>query len=228
MKKINNEWKYLYKIDYRDRTLCKTNLLYTPYVNVDGSVLCIDYEINIDYQKGEIVSEELTDYFFKKEVTYLTKFQGRSWVPKLLKLEGKKIYIEFNEETLNHVLLSNKDLDSVLPDWKDQINEIMLEIDNAGYFKLALYPHSFFIGKDNKLKVLDFYTFIEKAKPLLPRKFIEGMIGKMSEHRFNEATINNDVDFRIFFNNSLNTHLLEYWGEINPFPAIYKKLITKN
>lgn len=226
--KLDNTWKYLYKIDYQDNTLCKTNLLYTPYVNNDGSILCIDYSPNFDYQKSTEVSNELIEFFFKKELKYLQEFQGKPWAPTILDINGQKIYIEFNSITLNQILMSGQDLSKVLPDWKDQLSNIIVDIDSMGYYKLALYPHSFFISNNNQLKVLDFYTFLEKSSPYISRKFIQGMIGKLSENRFNEATVGENIDFRIFFKQSLTTHLAQYWKVDNPFPEIYKSIIARN
>lgn len=220
MLKLDDTWKYLYKVDYYDQTNCNTNLLYTPYVNSDGSILCIDYSLNPDYQKDNTVTQPLVSHFFEKELSYLKQFQGKSWVPNLLQVDGTKMFIEFTGETLNHILFSNRQLDTVLPDWREQLTEIMLDIDASGFYKLALYPHSFFIGKDGRIKVLDFYTFLEKDNPYIPRKFIEDMIGHMSRHRFDEATVGELIDFSKFFKQSLTTHLDFYWKD-NPFPKIY-------
>lgn len=218
-------WKYLYKIDYSDYTLCKTNLLYTPSVNEDGSILCIDYSPNPDYQKTySPVGEDLLNFFFDKELKFIKKFQGKSWAPKLLDVQDTKIFIEFNSESLNNIVMTDRKLDQELHDWKDQLLDIMIDIDNMGYYKLALYPHSFFIGKDGKLKVLDFYTFLEKSNPLIPFDFIKGMIGNMSRHRFEEAMVGDQIDFSIFFKEALKTHLDQYWRD-NPFPYIYSKIV---
>lgn len=223
------DWNYLYKIDYNDYTLCKTNLLYTPTKNVDGSILCIDYSFDPVYQKNNnSVGQELLEFFFKKEVQYIKQFQGKSWAPKLIDIQDTKIYIEFNTESLNNIVLSNRNLDKELPGWKEQLLDIMVDIDNLGYYKLALYPHSFFIGKDGKIKVLDFYTFIEKSNPMVPYEFIKGMVGSMSRHRFEEAMLGDYVDFSIFFDEALRTHLSEYWKEYNPFPSILNQIKTKS
>lgn len=224
-----NSWNYLYKIDYHDFTLCKTNLLYTPTVNSDGSVMCIDYSHDPIYQKNNSsIGNELLEFFFEKEVRYIKQFQGNSWAPKLIDIQGTKIYIEFNVESLNNILLSNRKLDKELPNWKEQLLDIMLDIDALGYYKLALYPHSFFIGKDGNLKVLDFYTFVEKSNPMVPYEFIKGMVGNMSRHRFEEAMLGNYIDFSVFFDEALRTHLSDYWKESNPFPDILKVIKAKN
>jgi hypothetical protein len=218
------EWKYLYKIDYSSKHEVTTNMLYTPTVNEDGSIMCMLWDANSPYQnESNPLTDTLVNYCFEREVKHLKIMQQFSWAPKLLSIDGNKIYIEFNKETLNHILLTpGRSLDQECPTWKEQIFNIIKDILDAGYYKVALYPHCFFL-KDGIVKTIDFYSCVGIEERYVDRQNLEGMIGEQSVDRFNVSTVNNRVDFKKFFEITMTQFLGNTW-EDNPFPEFYKRL----
>ena len=223
---ITNDWKYLYKIA-EGGSPHTTNLLYTPMVNPEETVMCLIYDETHEYQKDSTeLTKDLIDFFFDREVKYLEIFQSYKWAPKLLDVDyvNRTIFTEFYPNTINRILLtSGRNLDLEYPDWKNQIFSMLKDIDRAGYYKMALYPHCFFFDKHSQLKTIDFYSCVEKDNCLIPRSKIEGLIGGDSIGRFDNATIDGNVNFEIFFKTTLQTHLAQRWPD-NPFPSFYEKL----
>lgn len=219
------EWTPFYKI--RNGIYSTTNLLYAPMINPEGTIMCMDWSLDNPYHTDNSKrTPELIDFFFNREVKYLMQFQEFGWAPRVyeLDLENKKIYIEWNEGTLNTLLfVNNTPIDVVCPDWKEQQYNILKDLRDTGYYKMALYPHCFFLDKNNKLKTFDFYGCVEIANPFIPRKQIEGIIGNESGSRFDSATKDGVIDFSIFFKHTLLTHLAKTWPD-NPFPDYYKRL----
>jgi hypothetical protein len=178
------------------------------------------------YQHGNTrLTKELIDFFFEREVRYLSTFQNRSWAPKLIEIDSlnRKVFIEFNNETLNHIIFTNRDLDKICPDWKEQIFNILQDIVTSGYYKMALYPHCFFIDKNNQIKTIDFYACLAQSERYLERNKIAGMIGEQSVHRFDEATNNGMIDFDFFFKQTISKHLSTAWPD-NPFVDYHKRI----
>jgi hypothetical protein len=225
-----SKWKHLYKINYEDGTKNATNMLYTPYISDDGKTLCMWYDEKNPYQvDNPEISKELVDFFYQRELSYLQKFQGYSWTPKLLDVEqhNNRIFIEFNKETLNNIVMNpDRDIIKELPNWKAQVFSILSEIDRAGYYKLALYPHCFYIGEHDELKTIDYYSFIEKDDCCIERSKIEGMIGSESTGRFDKSTVGDMINFEIFFKTTMLEHLGQRWSD-NPFPEFYERLNGK-
>jgi hypothetical protein len=221
-----DNWKYLYKIA-EGGTTHTTNLLYTPMVNLKETIMCLIYDEEHEYQKDSSgLTKDLIDFFFEREVKYLEIFQSYRWAPKLLDVNFKSrtIFTEFFPNTINRILMDkNRNLDIEYPDWKDQIFAMLKDIDQAGYYKMALYPHCFFFDKNSQLKTIDFYSCVEKDNCLIPRNKVEGLIGGDSTGRFDTATVNGNVDFEIFFKTTMLTHLAQRWPD-NPFPNFYKEL----
>lgn len=221
-------WKYLYKIDYTNKHSVPTNMLYTPLVNPEGTIMCMVWDENNEYQQSNTgLTTELINFFFEREVKYLTMSQQFSWAPKIINIDmiNRRIFIEWNTESVNHIVCTNRDLSTECPTWKEQIYKILHDLKLAGYYKLALYPHCFFITKDGIVKTIDFYSVIEKDNPFIERNLISGMIGKESTERFDQSTTDGIINFETFFKVTMLTHLGKTWIDDNPFPDFYKRLI---
>jgi len=221
-----DNWNYLYKLNYIDGRNAPTNMLYTPMTNITGDVLCMIWDSTHSYQsENKNLTQDLVEYFFKREIDHLKEMQKFHWAPRLLSIDGNKIYIEFNKETLNHILLTpGRNLNKECPNWKEQIFNIIKDTLNVGYYKLALYPHCFFL-KAGIIKTFDFYSCVGIEERYILRKQLEGMIGVDSNDRFNLSTVGDRVDFKKFFEITMTHQLNATWGDDNPFPEFYKRLI---
>lgn len=221
-----SNWNYLYKIikgnGYEN---WPTNMMYTPLLSPDNSIMCMAWDEKSEYQSSnKKLSTELINFFFEREVTHLTQFQGNSWAPRLLDINypDRKIFIEWNGKLLNHIIFKDLDLNLEFPNWKIEVQEIVRNIYNLGYYKNALYPHCFFIGEDKKLKTIDFYSCVSIQERYLPYEKLEGMIGDKSVDRFMQAKHGEMIDFKIFFENTVKTHMPKTWPD-NPFEDYYEK-----
>lgn len=221
-------WEYFYKVDYRGGHKVTTNMLYTPSVNLDRTLMCMLWDETHPYQEENTrLTKELVDFFFERELVHLNKFQKFDWAARLIEVDhdNRKIFIEFTGETFNDIL-SNPDrsLDLECPTWKEQIFKILQDIVSAGYYKMALYPHCFFLV-NGQVKTFDFYSCISKEERYIKKSIIEGLIGPESVERFETATVSGQVDFEIFFKNTLQHQLDKTWND-NPFPEFYKRLFA--
>jgi len=221
-----DNWNYFYKIvDGRPNT---TNLLYTPLINDTKDIMCMWWNETSPYQRNTRLTAGLVNFFFEREIKYLTTFQDKPWAPKLIDvdLKDRKIFIEWNKETLNTIIFTpGRNLNKECPNWKEQIFEILKDVLDSGYYKMALYPHCFFIDTNGNIKTFDMYSTIERDNPYIERQLIEGMIGDESQGRFNDSTSSGIINFKTFFKITLTDHLSKTWPD-NPFPDFYKRLIN--
>jgi len=203
-----DNWNYIYKI--RNNIKGPTNLLYTPLVNLEKTILCMDWGDTKPYHSAvKRPSAKLIDYFFQKEVELLTEFQGKYWAPTIIDVIDKKIFIEWNDISCNSIIFdSNKDIDKEFINWKDQLSNVIQDIYDFGFLKLSLYSHCFYFDKNKSLKTIDFYSCFRRDQPLIERSFVEELIGVDSLERFNAATTNGYINFEIFFKNTLKSDLV--------------------
>lgn len=221
-----SNWKYYYKKDKVGGKV-ESNLLYTPTVNSQDTVMCMHYCIDRDYRNNTpaTLTSDLVEWFFEREAKFLTDLQHLKCTPEVYDIDykNKKIFIEWNKETLSQIINDpNRSIDSELPNWKEQLQEVYKEIDNSKHYKLALYPHCFFVDKNEQMKTIDYYSVVPYDQQYIERKVIEGIIGVDSGSRFDNSTNNGLLDFKKFHEITVNKHIDTYWSP-NPFKEIYKK-----
>ena len=197
-----SNWNYFYKV--RNGVHSTTNMLYTPLVSPNGDMMCMRWDKDSPYQADNTkLTTDLIDFFFEREVKYIKLLEHFDWAPNIYEIDltNKNIIIEWNKETLNTILfVKEQNLNDVCPDWKDQIFQIVKDIVDYGYYKMALYPHCFFIDTRGKIKTFDFYGCIEKDNAFVERSKIAGMIGPDSANRFDMTTTKDGIiDLNIFF-----------------------------
>jgi hypothetical protein len=219
----NLNWKYYYKLVYGQKA--ETNLLYTPTVNLEGTIMCMHYCIDRDYRNNtpDKLTKELVEWFFQREAKFLTDLQHLNCTPEVYEVDykNKKIFIEWNKETFSQIVNDPaRSIDKEVPDWKLQLKEIFKEFHNARHYKLSLYPHCFFIDKNKQIKTIDYYSVVPYEQQYIERKIIEGIIGPIGEYRFDISTNNGLLDFKKFHEITINYHLDNYW-DVNPFKEIF-------
>jgi hypothetical protein len=188
-------------------------MLYTPLANPEGNVLCMNWDHSHEYQTKyghrEDFNEELISFFFEREVKNIEVFKKFEWAPLILDIDvnKKQIFIEWNKETCNNIVYGGRSLDNECPSWKIQMSECIKDIMDAGYYKLSLYPHCYFVDQKGKLKTFDFYACATRSNPYIEINKIKGMIGPNSQRRFDEVLIDNVVDLEKLFKRALQQYI---------------------
>lgn len=217
-----------YVVKYKDGYPQETNLLYVPTMNDEGTILHCDWNYDsVYFRNRKPIGEQELNFFFERETKYLVSVQGKSWAPKLYNIDYKNrtIDIEWNSESLNHIITDDqRDLNKELSDWKEQLHNILSDLNDMGYYKMAIYPHCFFIDKNKQLKAIDYYSIVEKKDPLIPRSMLSGIIGDNSTQRFDDSTTDGMIDFTIFLEITMKDFLKNSWIKENPFPELYERL----
>ena len=220
-----NNWDYYYKMT-QGGILNTSNMLYTPRVNKEQNIMCMHYSFDKEYRKNDNpINDNLLDWFFHREVKFLTELSDLKTTPTVyeIDLKERKIFIEWNKETLSQILYSGRSLDTELPDWKYQIKDFLVTAKQREFYKMALYPHCFFIDKNRTLKTIDYYSVVPYTERYIDRSIIEGIIGKDGAYRFDESTTNGTIDFKQFFEITVTRHLAIYWPD-SPFMDIFKEV----
>jgi hypothetical protein len=222
-------WDYYHKLNPTG-TPHPSNLLYTPRVNPEQTVLCAHYCIDPAYRPRETiqVTEELVDWFFKRDVKFLKELSHLKTTPELYDIDydNRKIFMEWNKETLSQVLFTpGRDLDAEVPNWKAQMKDFFISTKANNFWKVSLYPNCFFISKNGQLKTIDNYAVIPYEERFIERKIIEGIIGKDGAYRFDLSTDEKGfIDFKKFFEITITKHLQEKsWGN-TVFADIFKEV----
>lgn len=156
------DFEYYYN-DVPGKGLCRNNLIYTSLISKDKKVFCQWYHNDTDYHKGQnqVVEAHLMKEKWDRELCYLN-FMSTYYpdlVPKVLKIDlvEKKIYLEIDGVDFWQQAGPNvQDYDSVLPNWRDQMLDIMRAHKELGIYKYSLHPSSYFVV-NGRLKSINYF-----------------------------------------------------------------------
>lgn len=156
-----------------DEKPSRNNLIYTSLISEDKKTFVQWYYNDQVYHQGqnEIVDPALMESKWIRELNYLTQMRNRfpELVPtiKNIDLNSKKIYLEIDGvDFWNCAKCTTANYDSVLPDWQEQMLNIIRTHKSLGFYKFSMHPSSYFIV-GGKLKSINyFFTYAKHEGPI--------------------------------------------------------------
>lgn len=162
--------------------LCRNNLIYTSLINDDRTIFVQHYTTEGNYHKGqnEIVDPNLMDEKFNREVKFLSKmaYHNPDMVPKILEIDPleKKIYLEINGVDFWQQSLDREcSFDEVLPDWQEQMLDIIKAHKERGWHKYSMHPSSYFVV-NGRLKSINYFFTYDNSEPNISIADVESHI----------------------------------------------------
>jgi hypothetical protein len=153
--------------------LCRNNLIYTSLINTTKTIFCQWYYNDGEYHKGqnEVVDSSKMEEKWLREINYITQMRNRfpNLVPKIINidLDNRKLYLEVDgEDFWNRANCDMANFDSVLPDWQDQMIDIIKAHRQIGLFKYSMHPSSYFIV-NGKLKSINYFFTYRSNEPMI-------------------------------------------------------------
>lgn len=214
------DWKHYYSIDDQGRPW-PTGAIYEPLVSPEGDVLCMRFDPNNSFRNNP-VSEDLANDCFQREVKYLNKFKNYSWCAKLLDIDlrSRSVFIEWNHDCCEKIIMSGRNLNSRAEDWKQQLTQIVSDIKENSVYKITMYPCYHFI-KEGKLKAFGFYTTCDYAEQPIDINLYRPILNEDRAKFIDSLWPNGKVDFAVLNKYSLTEYVK--WPE-DPLPEIYKQV----
>lgn len=141
----------------------RNNLIYTSLISQDKKVFVQWYHNDSEYHKGQnqVVDPELMNDKWDRELCYLNRMAtfAPTCIPKILDIDliEKKIYLEIDGvDFWQRSLDGNCSFDQVLPDWQEQMLNIIKTHHELRMYKYSMHPSSYFIV-DGKLKSINYF-----------------------------------------------------------------------
>lgn len=160
----------------------RNNLIYTSLVSQDKKTFVMWFHNDSEYHKGqnEVVDPSKMEEKWLRELNFLTQMRNSfpNLVPKIINIdfEQKKLYLEIDGPDFwqcANCKITNYDL--VLPDWQDQMLEIIKTHKKLGFHKYSMHPSSYFVvGK--KLKSINYFFTYNRDEPFISIKEVESHI----------------------------------------------------
>jgi hypothetical protein len=176
-----SEYEYYYN-NVPGRGLCRNNLIYTSLISKDQKTFVQWYYNDTEYHQGQnqIIDPSKLEEKWIREVNFLTQMRNAypELVPKISKidLEAKKIYLEIDGPDFWELAgCDHNNFDKVLPDWQDQMIEIVKAHKSLGIFKYSMHPSSYFVV-NGRLKSINYFFCYKGYEPRIRIKDVESHI----------------------------------------------------
>lgn len=175
------EFNYYYN-DVPGHGLCRNNLIYTSLISTDKKVFCQWYHNDTEYHKGQnqVVDSAKMEEKWLREINYLTHMRNNfpDLVPKILNidLDRKKLFLEIDGPDFWEQSQCNIDnYDKVVPDWREQMINIIKAHKSLGIYKYSMHPSSYFVV-NGKLKSINYFFAYRGIEPNFSIKDVESHI----------------------------------------------------
>lgn len=157
---MDNNFEYYYN-NVPGQGLCRNNLVYTSLISKDKKTLCKWFYNDTDYHKGKnVVDPALLEDKWHREVHFLTlmKESYPNLVPTFdVDLSERKIYLNIDgPDFWEQAGCLTENYDNVLPDWREQMLDIVNAHKSLGIYKYSMHPSSYFII-GGKLKSINYF-----------------------------------------------------------------------
>jgi hypothetical protein len=153
--------------------LCRNNLIYTSLMSEDQKTFVQWYYNDTEYHQGqnEVVDPSKMEEKWLREVNYITQMRNRypDLVPKIVNIDlaARKLYLEVDGvDFWNRADCDVDNYDKVVPDWQEQMLNIIQAHKSLGLYKFSMHPSSYFIV-NGKLKSINyFFTYAQHEGPI--------------------------------------------------------------
>jgi len=158
---MDAQYEYYYN-NVPDKGLCRNNLIYTSLISKDKKVFCQWYYNDEGYHGGhnQVVDPILMDEKFERELKFLNIMAKEypQHVPEFaIDYNERKVYLIIDGPDMWELAgCTGNDYSHVLPDWEEQMIEILQAHKDIGLYKYSLHPSSYFIV-DGKLKSMNYF-----------------------------------------------------------------------
>lgn len=149
---------------------CRNNLIYTSTISDDKTVFCQHYWNDPAYHKGmnKVVDPKLMEEKWQRDLKFsnIMLFKAPHVVPKLANIDLKNKKLMWKVQGVDFWESAGCDknnFNSVLPDWQEQMLNILQTYRNLGIWKYSLHPSSYFVV-DGKLKSINHFFCYEDGE----------------------------------------------------------------
>jgi hypothetical protein len=143
--------------------LCRNNLIYTSLISKDKKTFCQWYYNDTDYHRGQnqVVDPNLMEEKWIREIKFLNIVANNypEHIPEVIDIDynNRKIFLKIQGPDMWEMAgCQGTDYSKVLPNWQEQMLDIIKAYQILGMYKYSLHPSSYFVV-DGKLKSINYF-----------------------------------------------------------------------
>jgi len=192
-KKRMTNFEYYYN-NVPGQGLCRNNLIYTSLMSHDKKTFVQWYYNDTEYHQGQnqVVDTAKMEEKWLREVNYLTQMRNAfpDLIPKIIKIDlgARKIFLEVDgPDFWEQAGCDMANYDTVLPDWQDQMLNIISSHRKLGLRKYSMHPSSYFVV-DGRLKSINYFFTYRDFEPNISIADVESHIYSTRQNEMRKHT----------------------------------------
>ncbi len=177
-------WNNFYKHEFG--TLAIANLVYEPLISPDKNIYKMNFNQN-KYFVNPNMTEHLRTNWFSREINYIEKLKHKSYVPEVTNIDYKNRIIEFKWYDRSVSKLIHTGEISAVANWQQQIKDILADLLSQNIRKSNLYPHTFYIDKNDCVRIMDLYGCSSVEDRYVSKELLASILFDSTHPRFAES-----------------------------------------
>ena len=178
--------------------LCRNNLVYTTTIDRSNNLFCVHYTVDQIYHNNECLNEDALKEKWKREIKFFTKFstafpEHTLPIYEIDDYNQKIIFKIQNNDFWQLAECNQENYNKVLPNWQEQMLEILSAYRRCGIWKYSLHPSSYFII-DGKLKSINHFLCFKNDEPEISILEILNIISDNRKAKLFEYLEANNID----------------------------------
>jgi len=152
---------------------------------VDGKACNATPLYNGLYDHEKFLMSFKDEFWFNLETKGISRLQDKLYSPTILSIDHQNLCITIDWKNcinLNHALHNGIDLPT---DWKQQIKDIVRDLESSNLYRLNIYPHTFYL-KNDKIYITDLYACLN-LKDLIQETKVSEIINNRDRFLFKDG-----------------------------------------
>lgn len=198
--------------------------VYNLYKSTDNKFLCQEYEVKERYGSMLMRSCFIRDLNFIDSCSPISKYQ---WCAEFADetREGYKIFLHFDGILCQEIIDKGEKLEDYCPNWKQQLEQMCIDLNNEGICKLSMYPKCFFINTNKQLKAFGHFSSSRYGEQPMAMEMYMPLFNSERENMVKQLMIGGaiDMDMRLLREKAFKEYIK--WPD-DVLPEIYDRVFS--
>jgi hypothetical protein len=192
--------------------------VYSLYKSVDNKFLCQAYENTKKYgmmlmrscfiRDLNLIDSPISKYPWCAEFADETR-------------DGYKIFLHFDGILCQEILDRGEKLEDYCPDWKQQLEQMCVDLHKEEICKLSMYPKCFFINSNKQLKAFGHFSSSRYLEQPMNMEMYMPLFNDERGAMVNKLMVGGTLDMRLLREKAFNEYIK--WPD-DVLPAIYSRV----
>lgn len=194
--------------------------VYNLYKSTDNKFLCQEYEVKPQYGMMLMRSCFIRDLNFidspMSKYPWSAKFADET-------KDGYKIFLYFDGTLCQEILDRGEKLEDYCPDWKQQLEQMCVDLHKEGICKLSMYTKCFFIDSNKQLKAFGHFSTSRYLEQPMSMEMYMPLFNNERSKMVNQLMVGSTLDMRLLRKKAFNEYIK--WPD-DVLPGIYNRVFS--